>query len=174
MKRFYITGTSGTGKTTVAKELKARGIPALDLDKEDGLCYWAHRETGENANTRWDPSKGDEFLKTHRYVCDTEKLEKLMDAYKDTHDAVVVVGLADNQPEIFKLFDKVFLFHCSEEVFLKRIDERTNRFGKFEPERSMILNRYHLIEDEALAHGAVAISVDRPVEELMDEVIKNF
>ena len=33
MSLFYITGTPGTGKTTIQKELIKRGYEALDIDQ---------------------------------------------------------------------------------------------------------------------------------------------
>lgn len=44
MPLIYITGVSGTGKSTVWAELKNRGIEAYDVD-EDGLARWQNNKT---------------------------------------------------------------------------------------------------------------------------------
>ena len=49
-QNYYITGVSGTGKTTVCEELTKRGFFAIDQDsKMYGLCSWKHNETKETA-----------------------------------------------------------------------------------------------------------------------------
>jgi hypothetical protein len=42
----WITGNSGTGKSTVRTELASRGHPSFDTD-EDGIAVWRSRTTGE-------------------------------------------------------------------------------------------------------------------------------
>ena len=46
-----ITGTPGSGKSTMCEELRARGYQALDADDLD-LCAWVDRATGETMNER--------------------------------------------------------------------------------------------------------------------------
>jgi adenylylsulfate kinase-like enzyme len=48
MRKVYITGVSGTGKTTTAKELQKRGFYVISIDEVDNLCSWIDQETGEN------------------------------------------------------------------------------------------------------------------------------
>ena len=54
MKKIYITGISGTGKSTIAKELEKQGVYTISIDEVNGLCCWRHKKTGEqveyNAN----------------------------------------------------------------------------------------------------------------------------
>ncbi len=170
MKRIYITGASGTGKSTIAKRLKESGMPSFDLDKEEGLCTWIHKTTQERS--RWNPEKDAEFFESNDYVCDKEKLAGLMSQHEETDEAVVVVGLCDNQAQLLDLFDKIILLTCPEEVFLKRINEREQPFGKGESEKQMILGWYKDVEKESLENGAITINVDQPIEEVMNEVIK--
>ncbi|MDQ0596117.1 hypothetical protein QF037_000462 [Streptomyces canus] len=42
----WVTGNSGTGKSSVCGVLRGRGYVALDAD-EDGFCHWIDRATGE-------------------------------------------------------------------------------------------------------------------------------
>lgn len=169
MKKFYITGVSGTGKSTAAEALAERGVHTVDLDAIEGLCRWVNKESGEISH--WHPGIGAEFFETYKYVCDRQKLIELMGDGED----VVVVGLADNWPDIQDLFDKVFLFHCDEEVFMRRIRERTNHdFGKHESEQEMIRGWYREFEKEMMAQGAVPIDASQPTDAVINRVLKEL
>ncbi len=176
MKRIYITGISGTGKSTVAKKLNTSGIPTIDIDKEKeiGLCSWIHKKTGENTG-RWHSERGSQFLEDHDYVCDPEKLKQLIDQYEGKSDTVVVVGLSDNQKDFLRLFDKVLFFDCDIKTFLSRIDERSdNQFGKSEPERSMILEWYPELKKEMIELGALVINVDDTPDRVLEKIINQI
>jgi broad-specificity NMP kinase len=168
MKKIFITGISGTGKTTAAKELDQRGFYAISIDEVEGLCSWIDQETGENHGGKF--TKLDmEFVDRHDWICDIEHLEKLMN--KDT-DTVFVLGMATNQYDFLHLFDKIFLLECSPETFCKRIDERTdNDFGKDEEIKKRILGRYETYAARMKSLGAVSISTEKPIIEVVDEII---
>ena len=54
MGLVWITGVSGTGKSTVRVELATRGYQSFDTD-EDGIAVWRLRTTGEEV---YDPVTG--------------------------------------------------------------------------------------------------------------------
>ena len=169
MKRFYITGVSGTGKSTVAEELKKRGIYTIDIDSIKGLSKWINKDTNKVSHQRPDIDK--EFFKKNKNVCDREKLIEMM----GNEEIVVVLGLRDNQNEILDLFDKIFLFSCSEDILMKRILNRTeNDFGKHPLEQKMIIDSYKKYEKKMLEKGAILVNADKPLEEVVEEVIKNI
>ncbi|OGI60420.1 hypothetical protein A2641_00110 [Candidatus Nomurabacteria bacterium RIFCSPHIGHO2_01_FULL_37_25] len=170
MKKFYITGISGVGKSSVSEILNQKGIFSIDIDSVKNLCYWINKHTKEKSY--WHPGKSSEWLESHQYICDKDKLIALMNTDKDI---VVVVGLADNQSDFLNLFDKVFLFHCKEEIFLKRLDERNNNdFGKHSSEKEMILAWYKDFEKALLDWGVISINTDRPILDVVREVISKF
>ncbi len=172
MIRFYITGVSGTGKSTAGEELARQGIPVIDLDDVKDLCKWIHKDTGERSH--WRPGIGKEFFEKHEYVCDRKHLEELINRHLDK-EAVGVVGLADNLPDIIDLFDKMFIFYCSEETFIKRIEDRQNHdFGKHDSEKEMILTWYKDYKEEMLAKGAIPINTEKSLKEVVGEVIQNI
>ena len=170
MKKIYITGISGTGKSAIAEKLNKRGIYAIDIDEVEGLCRWRNKKTFEKAD--WYSGIGNEFFESHRYVCDKNKLFSLMNKNKDI---IVVVGVADNQADFLDSFDKVFLLHCSEKTFLKRIKDRTNHdFGKHKTEQKMILSWYKSFEKEMLDKGAVPINTEDSIETVVNNIISKI
>lgn len=172
MKKFFITGVSGTGKSTAGEELNRRDIPIIDLDHVKDLCKWINKETGERLH--WQPGIGKEFFEKNRYTCDPETLKSMIDSHQDV-EAVGVVGLADNLQDIIGLFDKFFLFQCQEETFLQRIKQRKNHnFGKDDSEKEMILGWYKDFEKEMLDKGAILINTEVPVNAVVEKVIQNI
>jgi len=172
MKKVYITGVSGTGKSTIAKELRKYKFITIDIDAIDGLCHWQNKQTGQKAE--YTIGIGRDWIDAHEYVCDEEKLKKLINKNKNLN--VVVVGITANQEKYFKLFDKVFLLYCSKETFLKRLSVRNegNYFGKEKSEQEQILSWYKGFQDRMIKLGAIPINTDKPLEEVANEIIKKI
>jgi dephospho-CoA kinase len=166
MKKIYITGVSGTGKTTISKELNKRGYYAISIDEEENLCSWVNQENGKRyvGEAELNP----EFVDRHDWICNIELLKKLMEK-----DLVFVLGMAGNQDDFLQLFDKVLLLECSPETFCARIDQRTdNDFGKHPEIREQILRRYKSYAEKMLAKGAISINTEKSINEVVEEVLK--
>ena len=169
MKKIYITGVSGTGKTTIAQELERRGYYAISIDETDGLCSWINQETGRNDGGK-DAEMTIAFVDTHDWVCDTSYLTRLLE--KD-RDIAFVLGMATNQSEFLSVFDKIFVLQCAPETFLKRIEDRTdNNFGKDKKVQEQIIARSKTYEQEMSSKGAVPINTDRSVDDVVDDVLR--
>lgn len=168
MKKIYITGVSGTGKTTIAKELDKRGFYVISIDEVPGLCSWVHQTTGEKHCGKDTPLTV-EFVDEHDWICDIEYLNKLLS--KDV-ELGFVLGIAGNQNSFLQSFNKILLLECSPDTFSARIDARTdNDFGKDPKIKSRILNYYKSYAEEMLSRGAVSVNTDRPIEVVVDDVI---
>ena len=166
MKRFYLTGVSGVGKSSVSEALNQLGIYSIDIDQIDGLCRWVNKNTHQES--KWHSGIGDEWLEAHEWICDKSKLAELMERNED----VVVVGAASNQSQYLDLFDKIFLLQCSQETFLKRITDRTNNdFGKHPSEQVRILNWYKDFGKNMLNQGAIYVDTDKPLPEVVDQIV---
>ncbi len=168
MKKIYITGISGTGKTVISKELEKRGFYTISIDEVANLCVWIHKETKEKVNYEAELNK--EFIDTHDWVCDIEYLNELIE--KGTNP-VFVLGLASNQNDFIHTFDKTLLLQCKPETFISRIENRTdNDFGKDKTAQEVILGWYQKFENNMLEKGAVSISVEQPLDKVVDVIIK--
>lgn len=168
-RKFYITGVSGTGKTTIAEELNKRGIHAIDIDYyENKLCSWKNKETKEKAHFEY--GIGLDFLKANGWYCDVERLKELININED----VYVVGMTENQDDYLDLFDKVFILQCSERIFFKRIDDRTtNGFGKDPSEKEHILSFYKNYETDMIKKGAIPINAEESIDNVVNAIISN-
>ncbi len=168
MKKIYITGVSGTGKTTIATELTKRGYYAISLDEAEGLCSWVNQESGQKH--KGEAELNPDFVDKHDWICDIKLLKELMDK---GNDSVFVLGLAGNQDDFLGLFDKILLLECSPETFCARIDQRNdNDFGKHPEIRQQILGRYKAYANKLLAQGAISINTEMPLKDVVGEVIQ--
>ena len=167
MNKIYITGISGTGKTTIAEELKKLGYHTISIDETAGLCSWRNRNTDERITGHVELNK--EFTDTHKWICDMELLKEHMGT---DSEIVFVLGMASNRDEIASLFDKVLLLQCKPEIFLHRLNTRTNNsFGKDESIQNDMLEWYESFENKMLKNGAISVNTDRSIDEVVDDVI---
>jgi dephospho-CoA kinase len=170
MKKIFVTGVSGTGKTTLANALNARGIHAISIDETPDLCCWKNKITGERAEHEHELNQA--FIDAHHWVCDKKFLQKLLDASKED---VVVLGIASNQKEFMPLFDRVLLLQCRPETFVERIVRREdNDFGKDKDTRASILRWYEKFERETLQKGAISINAEEPIEKVVEHVVREI
>lgn len=168
MKTIYITGISGTGKTAISKELEKRGFYTISIDEVPNLCIWRHKETKEKVTSEVELNK--EFIDTHDWVCDVEYLQRLIG---QGTGPVFILGLASNQKDFIHIFNKVLLLQCTPETFISRIENRTdNDFGKDKTAQEVILSWYKNFENNILEKGAVSINVEKPLNEVVDEIIR--
>ena len=168
MKKIYITGISGTGKTAISKELEKRGFYTISIDEVPNLCIWVNKETKEKVTYEVELNK--EFIDTHDWVCDVEYLHKLIE---QGSGSIFVLGLASNQNDFMDIFDKTLLLQCKPETFISRIENRTdNDFGKDKTAQEVILDWYQKFENNMLKKGATSISVEQPLDKVVDEIIK--
>ncbi len=168
MKKIYITGVSGTGKTTIAHELEKRGFYVISIDEVNNLCSWINKETGEKEGGK-DADMNVEFVHKHDWICDIEYLNKLIN--KDT-DLVFVTGMATNQDDFLYLFNKIILLECDPDTFCKRIEERTdNNFGKDKKVQEGILNRYKPYAEKMIKKGAISVNTDKSIREVVDDIL---
>jgi len=167
MAKTYITGVPGVGKSTIAARLKKEGFHVYDVDEVDGLCNWKHKETGEFAK-HTEPSDRN-WLDKYNWICDVQKLKDLI---KKTSN-IIVFGITSNQREFMCLFDKVILLNCNKKTFLKRLSSRVgNDFGKKEFEKKHILSWYKNFEKDMLKRGAISISTESNLEQVIEEIKK--
>lgn len=168
MRKVYITGVSGTGKTTIAKELEKRGFYTISIDEVENLCSWVHQPTGEKHGGK-DTELTLEFVDEHDWILDTEYLNKLLEKRVDV---AFVLGMAVNQKDFLGMFDKIILLECSPETFTRRIDERTdNDFGKDPEIRKQIVVRCVTYAKEMLALGAISVNTEKQLNEVVDEIV---
>ncbi|MFA6397518.1 MAG: AAA family ATPase [Candidatus Paceibacterota bacterium] len=171
MKKFYITGISGTGKTAISLKLKQKGLNVIDLDDENiKLCHWKNKKTRKDSFSGY--GTGLDFLNTNGWYCDIEKLKFLINS--DDKNNFFVVGIAENQNEFLNLFDKIFLLQCDEAELFRRIDNRKdNDFGKNNSEKEYIKSFRKKFENDLINKKAIVINSNDLIDSIVDKIISN-
>lgn len=148
MQRILLTGMSGTGKSTVVRELVARGYKAVDTD--DGWC-----EVLPDGRQRWREDAIQELL--------------------DTQDAEVlfVAGCEENQVGFHAQFDLVVLLTAPLDVLVRRLDTRTtNSYGREPQERRRFLDDVSAVEPLLRAVADHTVDTTAPLDDVVDTLLR--
>jgi dephospho-CoA kinase len=171
MPLIYVTGLSGSGKSSIRRALQARGYTAYDID-EDGFKAWYHRQSGHKAAIQPDWKDVDRNLKQIYWKkFERSKVEAL--AVRAQRETIFLCGTSPNDNEVWDLFDRVIHLSVSSETLRHRLAERTgNDYGKH-PDDLKDLLKWNESQDELMQGlGAVVIDAEQPLEVVVGKVLR--
>lgn len=139
MIRVLLTGMSGTGKSSLVRQLRISGYKAVDLDSAE-WSEWAPVDPGEDPSVIGTPVEAD-----RDWVWREDRVRRLL-ATKDV-DLLFVSGCAINQGVFRPSFDHQILLTAPREVIVERLATRmTNSYGKRPAEVARILALINTVE----------------------------
>lgn len=164
---FLVTGNPGSGKSALTRELKRRGLLAIDPDDDLELAHW---QDTAGRRVPGPPRPDEDWLRSHRWVWSRSALEQIL---AGSGQAVFVCGIARNQDELLGLFDRVLLL---------RIDARTQEArlaahdaarppGRSEAARQEIRQGRVMFEAQMIEAGAIALDGTAPTASVADELL---
>lgn len=157
IRNYLIEGVSGTGKTSVCKELQRRGYHAINGDRE--LAYQGDPETGR-------PTDG--FTHAH-HIWHADKVKALV-ARRD-EEVTFFCGGSRNFSKFVDLFDGVFVLEVDLDTLNRRLDKRSeNEFGGKRAERELITQLHQTKED--IPKNGIVIDATVPIEHVVDEIVR--
>ncbi len=167
MKRILLTGMSGTGKTSIIRELSARGYKAVDADY-GRLSRWINMQTGEPTSP---PAEGGYAWDELDWVWDEERIQRLL----STEDAEVLflAGTSPNQGKFYPQFDHIILLSAPVDVILERLANRENNpYGSTPRSRERVLEHIRTVEP-LLRRGAThEIDTSGEVAEIVEKLLE--
>ncbi len=156
IRNYLIEGASGTGKTSVCKELQRRGYHAINGDRE--LAYQGDPETGKTTAGS-----------THEHhVWHVDKVKALV-ANQDEAVAFFCGG-SRNFSRFIGPFDGVFVLEVDLETLNRRLDERTEDEWGAKPERELIARLHRTKED--IPKNGISIDATAPITHVVDEIVR--
>jgi thymidylate kinase len=160
-RNYLIEGGSGTGKSSVCKELQRRGYHAINGDRE--LAYQGDSETGEPLAGIIGPAAHDHHIWRVNEV-------KTLVADQD-EAATFFCGGSRNFAKFIDLFDDVFVLEIDVDTLNGRLAERPeDEWGGRRTERELIL-RLHRTREEIPRNGTM-IDATAPIARVVDEILR--
>ena len=169
MPLAWVTGVSGSGKSSVCEALKAQGRSSVDADWE-GFSHWVHRITGEPVVEAPYPLP-EGWLGEFAWRVRPEAVESL--AAGLTFGVGYLCGGFENYNDVWPFFDRVVCLVVDEVTLRHRLLGRTtNHFGK-NPEELHAALRWHLVvEGHYRERGAVIVDATQALDEVVAQVVR--
>ncbi len=170
MPLIYITGTPGSGKSTIQAELQKRGYEAHDID-DDGIGAAFNIQTGEVAQVPSVGQRTPEWFATHEWKAVPEAVKALKE--KSLEKTIFLCGTASNEANLWSFFDKVFYLNIDEQTLRSRlISRKDNDFGKNDHEVQLILQRYIGDTWKREKAGVTVIDASKSVDNVVSAIIR--
>ena len=158
LRNYLIEGVSGTGKTSVCKELRRRGFHAINGDTD--LAYQGDPETGEPT---------DEVPSHWHHIWDVEKVRVLVADHSEP--VTFFCGGSRNFSKFQDLFDGIFVLDIDLDTLSQRLDQRPDdEFGGQPSERDLILRLHRTRED--IPKTGTLINATAPLTHVVDEILR--
>jgi energy-coupling factor transporter ATP-binding protein EcfA2 len=160
--KYLITGRSGSGKSTIFRELNKRGFETYDGDRVPGLSGWTDLKTKQRIEADY---PGDDHIGKFTWDWDGKILRDLIGRPGD----IFLCGNADNATNFYPLFDKVFI------LTLEEAEQRPEHdYGKDLTIQDEVIRGQASLVKESLALGAVTIDAMPEADIIVDNILNKL
>ncbi|MFI5100370.1 MAG: AAA family ATPase [Actinomycetes bacterium] len=158
VRNYLVEGVSGTGKSSVCRELQRRGYAAINGDTE--LAYQGDPDTGE-------PLAG----ATHEHhIWDVGRVRALI--ADQAQEMTFFCGGSRNFSKFVGLFDGVFVLQIDVDTLNRRLDDRSeDEWGGRPAERETVVRLHRTQED--VPGNATVIDATAPLSHVVDEILRH-
>ena len=148
MKRILLTGMSGTGKSSVVRELVERGYKAVDTD--DGFC-----DVQPDGRQLWREDAIQQLLAT------------------EDAEVLFLAGCEENQGTFHPQFDHIVLLSAPLETMVERLATRTtNPYGRHPEELRRFLEDVEAVEPLLRRVADHEVRTTAPLDEVVTTVLR--
>jgi shikimate kinase len=161
MKRVLLTGTSGTGKSTIAAALADRGYRAVDADY-GGLSELVDAPAGELTGIGGGRD----------WVWRVDRIAALLDQPGD--GPLFLAGCSPNQGRFYPRFDHVVLLTAPPAVVAHRLATRTNNpYGRAPDEVTRALELQRTVEPLLRRGAGLVVDTTNPVDDVVAAILNH-
>jgi shikimate kinase len=125
MPLIYITGPTGSGKSTICKELRKLGYDTYDTD-EKGNRFWINKKTSQPVEPYKIYRHGSNWHSEHRVGLSPDWIKQLKSTATEENKVIFICGINDNDLEFVDSYDKIILLNIDETTQKSRIIGRSN------------------------------------------------
>lgn len=164
--KVLITGFPGTGKTSIAAELKKRGHSAYDPEKMYAYMHLENRSSGkhlvmpENAERGW-------YDTTGAFNWDIQKVSHLLEVNAD----IFICSLANNMNLLADQFDLTFVLCPDDFTLEQRLHKRNTGLSTSYNQLQDILTLHKQFEDSLVGKGAIKVDVKADIPVIVDRIL---
>ncbi len=157
VKNYLVEGVSGTGKTSVCKELQRRGYRAINGDNE--LAYQGDPVTGT-------PTEGQRH---EHHIWRVDRVRALVASREDA--VTFFCGGSRNFSTFIDLFDGVFVLEVDPDTLIRRLEQRPDdEWGGKPAERVFALRLQESKED--IPPDGIVVDATAPLSCVVDEILR--
>ncbi|TMF23297.1 MAG: shikimate kinase [Chloroflexi bacterium] len=159
VKRVFLTGMSGTGKSAVISELAARGYKSVDTDY-DGWSELVDLPANSGQSG---------FGGGQDWLWREDRIARLLS--EEDAEVLFISGGASNQGKFYGRFDHIVLLTAPTSVITERLVTRTNNpYGKRPDELARVLALKQTVEP--MLRRAADLEIDTSIP--LDQVVKKI
>jgi predicted ATPase len=172
---FYITGISGSGKSTALSELQRRGFEAYDVDEAGpATAKWHHNTTGyvHPKSSVKAADRTPEFMASHSWKVPREEVVHL--SRMAGANNIFLGGSIANEPELQDLFAAILALAIDDDTPIRRLAARTNNdWGKSPHELEYTLRINQELAERYRKAGYEVIDARQPTDVIVDRILEH-
>lgn len=170
MPLILVTGTSTSGKSTIAKELLKRGYEAYDTE-HNGVSGWYSKETGERvAGFNEAPERTAVWLNRHEWRISVDWVTQV--AKKAHGKLIFLCGGGADEPAIRPLCDWVIWLKTDEATIRRRVViPRDHDYGTKPHELAAAIENNKQREAEYRKYGATIVDATQPLDMVVKDIL---
>lgn len=176
MSLYYITGSSGVGKSTVLAHLKQLGYEAYDVDKAGPVtAKWHNKKTGyvHPKSTVKAEHRTPDFLQDHIWKVTYTEVEELKN--QAINKNIFIGGNIANLDELKGLFVSIFALVVNNDVLKQRLQSRTNNdWGKSQHELQLALDWNKQAIASHKKKGHIIVDANQGLEKIVADIVRHI